>query len=116
MGENSNGSFIFLPSASRVLFIIFSQQFESFELKFYVFLVHCKSSLEWMMIQIHYPNEMIFNEKNMTPSNICMSMKLLLKDESISLNWMNSMYALCPNAMTLTLLGCEMTQLMFLKF
>ncbi len=36
LGINSDGSFIFLPSASRVLFIIFSEQFESFELKLYV--------------------------------------------------------------------------------
>jgi hypothetical protein len=43
---------------------------------------------------------MIFNGKNMMPSNICLRMKLLLKDESIPLDWMNSMYALCPNAMT----------------
>jgi hypothetical protein len=38
-----------------------------------------------------------------------------LKDESIPLDWMNSMYALCPNAMTWTLPACEMPQLIFLK-
>jgi hypothetical protein len=59
---------------------------------------------------------MIFNGKDMTPSNTCLRMKLLYKDESIPVDWMNSMYALCPNAMTRTLVGCEMTQLMFLKF
>ncbi len=36
LGINFDGSFIFLPSASRVLFTIFSEQFESFQLKFYV--------------------------------------------------------------------------------